>query len=460
MAAPAIPPSALTQAAINAAGVTAPDPVERRRQRFAAFNYVGGPMGLVTKRGRVVASGTDGRYAPGKWTNLGAGSINRITRGNRDVMQITGPSTGTVQIRAARAIPTTAFQKLGIWIETPNVTAGNYTILVWYSPDVPSADPPTADPVNRRTLSLAVGDIMNGSRQMIGVDRTGRLYRAEAPGIQSVGQPWVDVGTISDASKISQLSITLVCDANVPADQRWLNIDTVELDSYAVPLVMLGFDGTLDPVVRDLFASRGIPWYNAKDGEALLDGTAFLDDFIARGNEIVCNGRYHTDYGLNASTLADDIDYCRSVYAARGWPQFNTFAYPFNSRSAASDAVLIAKGFGLARSYKHAPISYSQNGVPLTTPTPGNSNPSIINIGSFGCDQQTAVTMNGWVDDAILTGHGFNALAHALTTSTTPGSVQTNLSEYTTFLNYCQAKHEAGLIRLCLPREAQALLGA
>lgn len=433
-----------------------------KRVRRRSFSNTAAPLDLLSKRGRIMASGADGINVAGGWRAGGVGGLAQIVRGGRDTMQMTGnPTMGsTTSYKIRHSIPTTVFNNLGFWIETPNVIAGTYTIVLYYSPDVPAADPPSVDPnPNFRRIELLQGDIMYGSRQLVKIDKAGKLYKQESVGAQSVGVPWTSFGTADATSSISQIHIELKCDASVPLDQRWLNVDAVELDSMGIPLVMVGADGTTDTILAAMFARRGIPWYNAMDGNSLVANGAFLDDFITRGNEVVCNGQQHRNYGSDASLLASDIDACREIYKARGWPLDNTFAYPFNARSATTDAILIAKGFKLARSARHPPISYSGKGVPMTVPDPMVSAQAIMNVGSFSCDQQTAATMVQWTVDAKLTGHGYNAYLHNRTTSSTPSSVQTNETELATWLDDLKTNHEAGLIRLCLPCEAADLLG-
>lgn len=407
----------------------------------------------IATRSRIIANSTTAFFSAGGW-NYGGPMSRAITTTNprrpgTSVLRMDSGATALTSnsFRIYCKVPAVAVtDTITVWVYLPELSAGNATVNIYLSSDTPAADPPTARPSNYLKMSTVSGDIVYGCWTPITIHKTGKLYSQAVPN----GTSWVTTGT-PNASEIEYIEIEYSHDASVISAERYMVLDTVEVNGKAKPLVMLGFDGVPDASAavdggamlgktRALFEKYGLLGYIANDGNNVASQYAECAPLYAQGWDMISQGMGHRNYQNEPQYLSAEFDQAAAIYQSYGFTRsLDCFAYPFNARSLATDAVLAAKGVKHARAFRRPAMTVSSTG----------SHPMLA-VGSYDAGQKTSAQMIAWLDDAISTGQHMNMYTHIMRSSAST-SVETTFSEYATFMAYLADKHYSGACEVVTP---------
>lgn len=421
---------------------------------------------LAPVRSRVLRQGADGNgssFTAGGWNFAGginrAVSLTNARRPGSPVMRLS--ATGTTSGRAYTKIPVTPLTgKIELWLYLPQPSSGAPTVNIAYSSDTPSDPPSTTNPTNMRKITLTAGDLNYGVWFPLTIMPGGKVYSQAVPN----GIDWVTTGT-PDPAEIEYLQIEYVPDANTPLGERWVDIDLVAANGKGRPMVVLGFDGIPDAnaaidggamlgKVRELFRRYGFRGYIAQDSDNINDGTKTIhDQLYADGWDIITQGGPgHINYAQNPSLLAGNYLNGKAALQSYGYTRgLDWFAYPFNSRSSETDAILANLGVRATREFRKPGFAVSSLG-----------RQSLARIGSFdaggysggtgSATLKTGAMMIAWLDDAIAKGESINIYTHVFKTTPTQ-SVDTSFAEYSIFMAYLADKYYSGVVDVVTPSE-------
>lgn len=419
-----------------------------KRTRQSIGVVLSGAASLVTTRSRVLADPGTGISGAGQWRPAdGAAQTMTIDstfqrRPGVSTLKIDATaSVGSFNKNYRHALSSTAVTgPIELWIFVPPTTAGGHTITVRYSSDTP-ADPPTVSPTNYIELQFTNDKIQSGYWAPLFWSPTGKLFTNSAPN----GVSPTTTGT-PDAANIKQIEINWNINTATPGAERYIYIDQVAVNGKGKPKLIFGFDGfaysSTAAIVRPLLDRYGLKCYLAGDGENIADNVATLDSLYERGCDIISQGMNHVDYVTNIADLPADFDTARALLKARGYVRsLNLFAYPFNSRNLATDAILDGKGVTWARTTGY-------NRIPVTS----LGKPELLVTGGLDIGQKTGAQVQAWVDDAILCGYSLCLYGHEITT-TASTSTQTATAEFNTMMAYFADKHYSGDIEVVTPSE-------
>ncbi len=395
---------------------------------------------------QIIAHGQSGFNVPGGWLkstftqSLENVNVRRPGIPVAKFMLPAGASDQYVETKI-KLPPTALLGRIDLQIYLPPLTAGSVYMELRYSSDTPAADPPNANPANRRFMNILPDQNTRGKWSTITIDKAGKLYSNGTPN----GTAWVDTGT-PDPAEIEYLAIVLGCTAATPDAERYFLLDTVSINGYRKPFIMLGADGFGTPShssqLYPLLSSRGFKGYIAGDGNLAAGAAGFLNTVYAAGWDVLSQGMDHKNYANNSSALPDDYDTARGILDGMGFTRASKwFAYPVGGISQATIATLDSKGVKAARASNHPKITISELG-----------NTDFTQTGSFDFGLRTSTQMRAWLDDILLSGEGMMMYVHDLVTTPTL-STETSIASFTIFLDYLKTKVDAGLIDVITPQE-------
>lgn len=415
-------------------------------QRWYKFWKEGGG---VSRASQIVAHGQSGFATAGGWSNAGGLTssleVVNVRRPGVPVAKFLLPAGGAVdQVGTKRIkIPPTAWVNgvIDLQIYIPWASAGSFYMGLTVSSDTPAADPPTANPTNRRFMNISPDFITKGKWTSLRINRDGKIFTNGIPN----GTAWVDVGTV-DLNEIEYLGVLLGCTIAVPDAERYVLLDTVAINGYRKPFVIIGADGfgtsSHSSYLRSALSSRGFNGYIAGDGDLAAGASSFLTSWYEDGNDVISEGMNHTGYSANPSLLSGDYDTARGILDGLGFTRASKwFMYPVGGISAATIAILDGKGVTAARASFHPQVVISELG-----------NTDFTHIGSYGSDQKSSAQMIAYVDDVIRCGTGMMIFGHDFVTSASI-STETTIASFDTFLDYVKTKRDAGLIDVITPQQ-------
>ncbi|KQT05247.1 hypothetical protein [Rhizobium sp. Leaf386] len=344
------------------------------------------------------------------------------------VLSPTGSYFTTFRKALSQAIALTGAQEAWVWM-TPT-TAGGHTIFSRVGSDAP-ADPPTASPANRLEQQFSNDKFQSGYWTNLYWHPNGEVYSNAQPD----GVPPTPTGT-PDLNNIREIEFAWNIGSATPAAERVMWLDLVAFNGRSRPAVIFGFDGFGDTshesVVLPLCQSLGLRGYIAGDGNAAAANAAKLATFRAAGWDIISQGMDHTNYLTNPGDLSPDFDEAKGILEALSLTgALDIFAYPFNSRSLATDATLLGKGVKWAR-------TTGGNRFPITSL--GKPNPLLI--GAVDMGGKSAAQIKAWIDDAKLGGYTLVLYDH------TP-----NEAVLIEVMNYIATNRNAGLLENWVPSQ-------
>lgn len=431
---------------------TSPDQVTSEIDRRIAAT------GLLQKASTRIGSATDGINVAGGWSaSLATLSIDssKQRRTGKSTVKVTGDPTGAVSCYVRKAIPSgvTLTGKIEWHLNIPKPSVGTIGILPGWSATAPAADPPSATPSNTKSTYYGPTDRADGIWTIIDTHPSVSYFSTG----RKAGGAWYS--TQSLPAPIQYIELVVQFSADVPSAERVLWIDEVGINGYTRPSIMLGFDGFYQSqvsVALPLFKEKGFKGYASSAPKLFTTDAqaatykARTDALYAAGWDILQQGQRNGDaapngYATNQSTLAADIIQARSQLQAAGYIRgLDIMTYPYNARSAASDAVLAANGIVMAGS----------TGNEISRTSAGIQNP--LAFGRYLTDGNTAAQMIAAIDAAIIGGRSLMMFGHDLVTTITDTTIHTSISEYSTMLDYLANKAFEGKCEVILPSEYRA----
>jgi peptidoglycan/xylan/chitin deacetylase (PgdA/CDA1 family) len=392
---------------------------------------------------RVIASGSDGVNIAGGWSVTNGTLVSDLTNSRINatpVLKATA-NAGLVEMVIRKKVPAVALTSgLELFVKVPRPTVGTISILLQWSASVPASDPPTSSVANGRQMFLSGGEYAQGGWSGVKMHPAISHYGTGRP----QGRAWYSTEALP--SIVNYIDIVFQFSADVPAAERDCYIDSIAINGYVKPLVVIGFDGfysSTASVALPLFKKYGIKGYNSSSGNNISANKATCDLLYAAGWDLISQAQRSADYGLDSSLLSADIDSARIQYDAAGYVRGrNIFTYPFNSRSAATDAILISKGFTCARANGDAGFVNSQVG-----------NGGLMSVGGSTLNNVTAAQAQATIDASITQGSHAFFYGHDLVNTITSTSTQMLSTEFATFLAYAADKHFSGQIEIVTPSE-------
>lgn len=393
-----------------------------------------------------VATGADGIDVAGGWSVLGSGTLSaeteNVPNGSASVLRVTGAAGGDTTVVAHKRItPNTLLGKIESQIFVPRVSAGYIDVLIRWSASVPANDPPSAAPSGVRQIRLAPS---KGIWTRMSADPSHKAY---STGIEA-GVAWQQTQALP--ASIAYCGVEVFFSASVPTAERFVLVDDIAINGRAKSRIILGFDGMDDAtadIALPLFELAGFRGYIACSGGAITANPTLADRIYGAGWDIISQAERLGDpapggYGTNQSTLAADIASFRAARNARGYARGDDiFAYPYNSRSAASDAVLSANGFHAARA----------SGPPRLRGARGSS--PLLAHGCLSTDNNTAVQMIAATEAAIAMGEDIWWYGHLLVESITNPALHTNISAYREYIEYLGDRAFLGFVDVIPPSQ-------
>jgi peptidoglycan/xylan/chitin deacetylase (PgdA/CDA1 family) len=363
-----------------------------------------------------------------------------VTKIDASTLSSTASAFSKAYRKATFLVTTTG--PIGIWLWAPQLSAGSFSAALRWSSDTPANDPPLAAATNYYELSFNNEAQQKGAWMFLSVSGSaGKIFGpSNANGISptTTGAPV--------ANSIKQLELVISWGVNTPSAERYVYIDHAEAGGKAKPMVVIGFDGYGDnptSIANKLakFDQYGLSGYVAGDGDSATVNFSAMRPFYDRGWDIITQGMNHLDYGANPGNLSADYDTAVGILRGLGFTRgLDQFAYPYNSRNAATDAILRTKGVRLGRTV------LGNQRVPYNT----TGTIDLLSTGAGDIDNRTAAQVQGWVDEAVasgshlyLYGHGVNAAAGT--------STNTNLTEFNGMMDYIGGLHLAGTIEVVTP---------
>ena len=420
---------------------------------------------MIVTRSQILAQGNnpvnntngwrpnDGTPGTGTVPSIDCSTVRRTTLSGFGYCTTKLDSTGTTGAlyKSVRiAFPeTTCTGPIGLWAYSPAATNGVTVILEWSS-DTPSSNPPTADATNMWSLPFVSDGWLPGAWTKLEVSGpTGKIFGPDYPaGISPtvVGSP--------TAGTIKQAEIIISYSSSVPAAQRIVWLDDLECGGKAKPMVVVGFDsgnngsiGTILPIMDQY----NFPGYTSSDGNVVASGIAStsIQQFRSRGWDVVSQGMNHTDYGANPAQLLIDWPLSVAQFQQYGLPLNNMINYPYGSRNATTDANAASLGIKCARSSGgNGYIPYNVTGTysPLTLPP-------------LDIDNQTTANFQAEVSEAEARGASILFYGHNVG-GTTGSSTNTTLADFTADMAFLNAEQQAGRIEVVSESTLCRRLGA
>lgn len=402
----------------------------------------------------IVAEAGAGIGGAGQWRPSNAG-VQTMTIDSEFVRR---PGYPTLKIDASVLSPTGAYYRTfrkaieavaltgtyEMWVWVPPTTAGGHSFVVKAGSDTP-ADPPTATPTNLVQQTFVPNKYQQGYWSCLYWHADGKLYANAAPnGVAPTTTGAPDLGSIKEIEFDWSINI------DTPAAERYMYLDLVAFNGKSKPKVIIGFDGFGDSshaaIVKPKFDALGMVGYIAGDGDSVSGNEASLADFYNAGWDIISQGIGHKDYVANVGDLSADFDSAKSILQAEGFTRaLDYFAYPFNNRNLATDAILDGKGVRWAR-------TTGGNRFPATS----LGKPEPLAFGALDMGQKTAAQMLAWVDDAILAGYSMALYGHTITTTASTGT-ETATAEFEALMDGLATRRTAGQIEVTTPSRQSSL---
>lgn len=402
---------------------------------------------IKTAKSRIIAGASNGINVAGGWSNAtGAGGptltveTENVRVPGRPVLRLAAGPTGTAVYTTTRiklpAMP--IYGEFELWYYVPDYTGGNLNAVLIYSSDTPAADPPTASPSNRRTLSLPVGTQQKGRWNCV------RINVAATAAQSPTGATWADTGT-PDNNEIEYLELVTNCQAAVPDGVRYVLFDVVAIGGGSTPIIMLGNDGNQASILSTAvpyLKQYGMRGYNAFDADLLAANRSQKDQIYDAGWDLITQGLNHTDYGADPAQLVIDLPTALGYMAAAGYARgSDCFCYPLNSATFGTSETLLENGIVAARESNNTQLVVSNLG-----------RQEIIGCGSYDCGQKTSANMQAVVETAKLHGTSMWMYWHDLVASAGT-STETTISEWQSFIQYLAVEQAAGRVIVATPTE-------
>lgn len=412
------------------------------------------PYGLWSVESTTIAEAGSGVGGAGQWRPSNAG-VQTMTIDSDFVRR---PGHPTLKIDASVLSPTGAYYRsfrkaieataltgaYEMWIWVPVTTAGGHSFLVKAGSDTP-ADPPIATPANLVQQQFVPDKYQACYWTCLYWHTDGKIYANAAPN----GVAPSVTGT-PDLNSIKEIEFDWSINIDTPAAERYMYLDLVAFNGKSKPKIIIGFDGFGDSshaaIVKPKFDEVGMVGYIAGDGDSLAGNEAAVSAFNDAGWDIISQGIGHKNYVTNVGDLSADFDTAKAILQAAGFTRaLDYFAYPFNTRDLATDAILEGKGVKWAR-------TTGGNRFPATS----LGKPEPLVFGALDMGQKTAAQMLAWVDDAILAGYSMALYGHTITT-TASTSTETATAEFEAFMDGLATRRDAGQIEVTTPSRQSAL---
>lgn len=413
----------------------------------------------------IIAAGTDGfAGSAGQWGASGAtlsAESSDVRRPGVNVLKATATgaagTTRNLYVRKKITASDLLRGRIEVWLKIPKVSAGSAGLFINWSKNVPSADPPVADPAATHGIFIGSYERADGVWTCISVDPR---YNYFGTGSAATGRAWYDTETLPAA--IQHLAILVQFDTNVPSGQDYFLLDQVAVNGKDRPSVMFMMDGyyaSHATIMLPLMAARGLRGSTGSrtrnapstdtTGTYLAQQKAYLDALYAAGWDITQQGQRNGDpstgYPGNYSTLAADIASAKADLIAAGYTRgLDVFSYMFNARSPATDAILAANGMLMARGQGNCGLTRSQLGKG-----------AMLAAGCVGTDLRTGAQMVAALDAAIAKGEHIIFFGHDVVDAavgTLSGS-QTSKAELAILLDAVQSYAFAERCRVEPPSE-------
>ena len=393
---------------------------------------------------RVIATGADGNGVAGGWAALN-GSLSTVTDDlpSADVTSVVKclwSGSGTMSL--VHKIPSTTLSgKFEILVKFPKLTTGTAFWYFRWSAVAPAADPPTVAPASVRGININAVERADGVWTKLSFDPRSNRFTT---GGNAAGRAWSSTEALP--SVVQYLEIA--CDWTSPApEEAFILVDHVAINGATKPMVVLGFDGfyaSQASIALPLFQKYGLKGYGSSSGNNIAGALSTCQSLYNAGWDLISQAQRTGNYGTdtNGGSLAADLITARAQFDSAGFTRAkNIFTYPFNSRSPATDAILLAAGYEMA---------IATNGI---TPISQLRSGSMLALGRLSINNVTAANMQAALDAVILEGSHVWMYGHNLVGSVTDTSTQTLTSEFTTFMAYLADKHFAGTVEVVTPSE-------
>lgn len=393
---------------------------------------------------RIIATGNDGIGVAGGWSvaggSLSLDAVNVRRQGNPvlKVIGATGTPTNTYVRRKITPTPLTSSIDVALLVQKPST--GTVEVLIGWTSTAPGNDPPNTGFTNTRQMYMSASEIALGCWTVVKAAPASSRYSTGRP----QGRAWYSTEALP--ANIQGLEVQIVW-TGVPDAEKVAYIDVAAINGKTKPMVMIGFDGFYSSqatVALPLMQKYGFKGYAASSGNNIAPSRATTDALYNAGWDIISQAQRSADYGVNATNLASDLISAKSQFLAAGYLRaVDWFAYPFNSRSSATDSILAANGYKFAGS--SAGASFVQSNI---------GDGGLLQIGRYTTDQNnTAAQMQSALDEAILNGAHMMLYGHDLVSSVTVPATQTSIAEFTSFLAYLATQYYAGLVDVVTPSE-------
>lgn len=385
-----------------------------------------------------------------------------VTVAGRSTVKYQGNSNDYPTVRVAVESRPLPVQGRIVWRFKTDANIGSFSQTLAYSSDAPNADPPSATPTNRRSVTIQPAQSQRGvwNSYVQDVDAA-----SLTPGVGSSAVAWVDSGA-PNAHRAQALQSLFSFPTSTPIINRQVWLDRPAISGLAVPFALLTFDGldtsgaSLDKIgfVLKAFRDRGLVGTQFMDGGQIAANKAILQLLADAGWDIGFNGgpghiNYTTagagaDQAAREAKLSTDYDNFLAEAQAAGFTTLlDAIAWPQAAHNAGLDAVMYSKGCRFSRGGSAPPrIVVCEDG-----------SPEVINDGTltttyhYGTDGAAFSAAQGisWNDDAVLHGTGYCSLTHFPVVGTSTSTTETSSTAWLAWLDDLAAKRQAGKM-LCL----------
>ncbi|WP_026790334.1 polysaccharide deacetylase family protein [Pleomorphomonas oryzae] len=271
---------------------------------------------------------------------------------------------------------------------------------------------------------------------------------------QTVDPVWAETGSPSTSYRCQYICLQISWQASTPNDARYINVDLVATGGKATPLIILANDNYVPTAILKklpVLQQNGLVGTIFADGNTITGETATeLLTLYHAGWSVGHQGMNHKTYTLGGNPAALDAD-CATAEAAMvaaGLPLTGIFAFPVNAAGPDQYDVLRARGYRFARAATEPKIAISSLG-----------RRTLLGVGAKDTGQQSAATIEGWIDQTISNGTGLVLQTHEISASPA-NSLETQDTVYAAVASYLATKQQAGLLRVVTADQACDQLAA
>lgn len=411
---------------------------------------------IANTRTQIIASAVDpigGSSGLGGWSVSG-GSLttdaSNPARPGVPSFKVTGSPGATVTVRR-RIYGVALTGKFAIHHYMPRASSGTPAqIYFQWSATTPGADPPTGSPANSRQIYIANGGRANDCWTVTTVHPASNHFEG---GGASTGRAWYSTEALP--STVQYIDMAIVFNNDQPSADCVFWFDEIGINGKTTPpFVMVGFDGfyaSQASIALPVFQKYGFQGYGSSAGFEIAGNLSTVQSLSAAGWDIISQAQRGGDaspngYATGYASLAADDATARAQFRASslGLNCEDIFTYPYGARSAGSDGVLRSLGYKLARAASQAGNDLQSFG-----------GCDLLTLSSATLDQRSATDLQALLDAAILAGEDVWFTGHNLTNTAVGSatSIETNITEFKTFMAYLATKHAAGNITVVKPSE-------